>query len=106
MKKRVYISLPISGRDVEAQKMRANEVKRLLEQQNYIAVTPFEINPEQKLRYSEYMGKDIATLLECDAVCLVDDWQNSKGCRAEYEVARIYDKEILHIKIECSHSYV
>lgn len=44
--------------------------------------------------YSYHMGRDIEALLECDAVYLAPGWHNSKGCTAEYEVARIYGKEI------------
>lgn len=34
-------------------------------------------------------------LLECDAVYFCIGWQRSKGCMAEFEVARVYGKEIL-----------
>ena len=41
------------------------------------------------------IAKDIEALLECDAIYLCEGWQNSKGCMAEFEVARIYGKEIM-----------
>ena len=44
------------------------------------------------------MGKDIEALLECDAIYMCEGWQNSKGCMAEFEVARIYGKEIMFEK--------
>ena len=42
-----------------------------------------------------FKRKDIEALLECDAIYLCEGWQNSKGCMAEFEVARIYGKEIM-----------
>ena len=38
------------------------------------------------------------TKMECDAIYLCEGWQNSKGCMAEFEVARIYGKEIMFEK--------
>ena len=58
-------------------------------------ITPFDVCPEPDKPYSYYMGKDIEVLLECDAIFLCEGWQNSKGCMAEFEVARIYGKEIM-----------
>ena len=80
----------------------ADEVRRLLElrygvrNENVIVITPFDVNEnEDKDSYARKMGKDIETLLECDAIYLCEGWQNSKGCMAEFEVARIYGKEII-----------
>lgn len=61
-------------------------------------ITPFDVCPEPDKPYSYYMGKDIEALLECDAIFLCEGWQNSKGCMAEFEVARIYNKQILSEK--------
>ena len=61
-------------------------------------ITPFDVCPEPDKPYSYYMGKDIEALLECDAIYLCEGWQNSKGCMAEFEVARIYGKEIIFEK--------
>lgn len=34
-------------------------------------------------------------LLECDAILMMPGWSASKGCMAEFEVAKIYNKELL-----------
>ena len=80
----------------------ADEVRRLLElrygvrNENVIVITPFDVNEnEDKDSYARKMGNDIEALLECDAIYLSEGWQNSKGCMAEFEVARIYGKEII-----------
>lgn len=94
-KKKVYISLPITGHDIEKVQLRAQEHAHMLRMAGYDPVTPFDICPEPDLSYSHYMGEDIKMLLECDAIYLVPGWGESKGCRAELAVAMIYDKQII-----------
>lgn len=103
-RKRIYISIPISGHDLEEVKAKARVVRvRLLYDVFELkkgchrpdVITPFDVCPEPDKSYSYYMGKDIEALLECDAIYLCEGWQNSKGCMAEFEVARIYGKEIM-----------
>ena len=102
--KRIYLSLPIKDTGFTTlQRMEyANEVKRLIElrydARNEIVnvITPFDVNEnEDKDTYARKMGNDIEALLECDAIYLCEGWQNSKGCMAEFEVARVYGKEII-----------
>lgn len=96
--KNLYVSLPISGYDLDERKSEAKRIKSKL---NFCGlsiikvITPFDVCPEADKPYSYYMGKDIEALLECDVVYMCKGWQNSKGCLAEFEVARIYSKEIM-----------
>ena len=105
--KRIYLSLPIkdTGYTTKERMKYADEVRRLLElrygvrNENVIVITPFDVNEnEDKDSYARKMGNDIEALLECDAIYLCEGWQNSKGCMAEFEVARIYSKQILFEK--------
>lgn len=100
MKKKLYISLPISGRDLDDVKRRANAIKESVESDEYTPITPFDICPDSTLPYSELMGRDIAGLLECDAILFDYDWNESRGCRAEMAIAQIYNKRIFKIKDE------
>lgn len=96
--KRIYVSLPISGYDLEERKTEAERIKSTL---NFFClsikevVTPFDVCPDSDKPYSYYMGKDIEALLKCDTIYMCNGWQNSKGCMAEFEVARIYGKKIM-----------
>ena len=105
--KRIYLSLPIknTGYTTKERMKYADEVRRLLElrygvrNENVIVSTPFDVDEnEDKDSYARKMGNDIEALLECDAIFLCEGWQNSKGCMAEFEVARIYNKQILFEK--------
>ena len=100
-RKRIYISIPISGHDLEEVKEKARNIRECLLydvfgfKKGLDIITPFDVCSEPDKPYSYYMGKDIEALLECDAIYLCEGWQNSKGCMAEFEVARIYGKEII-----------
>lgn len=95
MKKKVYISIPISGKDITEVKLHLGLVKNGLISNDYEPVTPFDVSPDSNASYAEHMGEDIQALLECNAVFFCRGWQDSKGCQAEYEVARIYGKQMV-----------
>ena len=96
--KRIYVSLPISGYDLDE---RTTEAEHITSTLNFCGfsipepITPFDVCPEADKPYSYYMGKDIEALLECDTVYFCKGFQNSKGCMAEFEIARIYGKQII-----------
>lgn len=96
MKKiKVYISLPISGHDIEQVKKRADEVKQRIENDRVEAITPFDVCDEKGRPYSYYMGRDIEALIECDGIYVCNGWHSSKGCQAEVHVAVVYDKKMV-----------
>ena len=91
---KIYISLPISGLNIDRCRERANEVKRMVESKGHEAITPFDVCPEPDKPYSYYMGRDIEALMECDAILRCAGWSNSKGCALEWQCAQIYRKKI------------
>lgn len=96
--KKYYVSLPISGYDLTERKLCALcAEKDIVEKypKPLQVITPFTVCPDSDKSYSYFMGKDIEALLECDTVYMCKGWQKSKGCMAEFEVARIYGKEII-----------
>lgn len=96
----MYLSLPISGRDINTVKNRVKHLKEIFISDEYELVSPFDICPDSSLPYNELMGRDIAGLMECDAALFDFDWQESKGCRTEMAVAEIYGKRIYRITDE------
>lgn len=84
-KKKVYISLPITGCDIDEVEAKSIFVSSVLENKGYIPVSPLDVSPDPDATYAEHMGRDIQALLECDAVYFCKDWQYSKGCMLEHE---------------------
>lgn len=93
--KKVYVSIPISGEDYNDQQNHAFVVATNLGVKGYDVITPFDIISDVTTPYNEAMGKCIEQLLECDIICLCKGWNKSKGCRAELQVALVYDKEVI-----------
>lgn len=93
-KKKLYISLPITGRVLKAVQEQAAYIKQIWSDK-YDVITPFDINPDQDKPYSYYMGRDIEVLLECDAIFMAPGWVTSKGCCAEFQIATIYGIKII-----------
>lgn len=94
--KKIYISIPITGHDIEQVKMHAEEAKKKLTAQGYDSITPFDVCPEEGHTYAYYMGRDIEALLQCDAIYMCAGWVSSKGCKAELLTANVYNKEIMY----------
>lgn len=97
-KKKLYISLPISGYQLDVVQREAETYKALWKDEGYEVITPFDLSPESSKPYSYHMGKDIEGLLECDAVYFAPGWVESKGCNLEYAAAKIYEKQFIHNK--------
>lgn len=91
---KIYVSLPITGHDIEEVKERAATIKQLLSTEENEVITPFDVCPVQNQSYPGYVGRDIEALLQCDAIFLANDWGNSRGCTLEYTAAVIYGKHI------------
>jgi hypothetical protein len=87
---KIYISLPITGHDIDEVEARCIFTKAVIEKKGHIPISPLDVSSDPDATYAQHMGNDIAALLECDAVLFLEGWQLSKGCRLEYEVARIY----------------
>ena len=88
--KKIYVSIPITGKVYEEQKAKAEAVKKELQAKGNEVITPFEICPEQGKTDAYYMGKCIEALLECDVIYMCDGWKQSKGCRTEHFAALEY----------------
>ena len=99
-KKKIYISLPITGRDFDEVESEILYVSGVLEMKGYRVVTPidFDVNPDLDKPYHELLGNDIKVLMECDMICLCPGWEKSKGCQLEHFAAKLWDKEIIEFE--------
>ena len=92
---KVYISIPITGHDIEQVDARLAFAKAVLEKKGHTPVSPLELDHKDPEFYEAVIGTDITALLTCDAVLFLDGWTASRGCNLEMEAARIYDKKII-----------
>lgn len=92
---KIYISLPISGREKEARE-KADRVRAMLSKEGIVPVNPFEIYSGKDAQYFDHICYDLRALAECDAIFLCEGWEKSKGCLTEKYFAETYDKRIYY----------
>lgn len=103
-KKRVFISLPISGQEdtffarTDAAVLRCQELF-----DGWDIITPKDINKvtvdmlkdhTEREKTAFYMGKDIEALINSDAIYSCKGWEQSKGCLVERRTAEVYGLEL------------
>lgn len=102
----IYISLPITGYDLDERKRVAEAARHCLHlDPDAFVVTPFDIaegvemmNPQAD--YADFMKEDIAYIIDkAEAVCFLVNPRltKSKGVQLEYQAARIYGKKIMRL---------
>ena len=84
---KVYISLPITGKDIEEQKRHAGDVASFLLTVGHTPVSPFNNGLDANASYEEHMRADLKMLLDCDAILMCKGASFSVGCLLEDEVA-------------------
>lgn len=87
MRKRIYISLPVTGHDLRERRKLAAGVARALEALGAEAVNPLENGLPEGAAWLEHMRADLRLLLDCDGILLCDGWEESRGCRVERGLA-------------------
>lgn len=100
---RVYIAGPVTGVENYEDNFRREEKK--LKAAGHTVFNPAEIGkrlektrPGEKISHEQYMSYLLPYLLQADAVCLIEGWENSEGARLEHEVAKATGKTFIKVK--------
>lgn len=87
MKKKIYISGPISGYEYEERKETFAMAKKFLELEGYEVFNPLENGLPSDADTHQHMRADLKMLIQCDSIFLLDKWNHSAGCFVEFMVA-------------------
>ena len=92
--KRIYISGPMTG--LPGQNMAAFDAEALrLRGLGFEAENPAEINAWAEDGWHACMRRDLAALLTCDTLALLEGWQRSAGAHLEMHIAHRVGIEIV-----------
>lgn len=97
-KKKIYISGPISGRDIKEVEYQFGRIESILFVQGCKPVNPLKMWGcmnwlFRRLPYSLQMLIDICKLHGCDAILLMPDFECSRGARLEAAFAEFWYKQ-------------
>lgn len=87
MKKKIYISGPISGYDYTERKQEFARIKALLEKLDYDVFNPMENGLPADASTAQHMRIDLTALLMSDEIYMMKRWNHSAGCQTELLVA-------------------
>lgn len=91
---RVYLSGPITGRDDYREQFAKAEC--FLKALEYEVINPTKVSDAfPDLSYGEYMKIDLTLLEMCDAIYMLEDWEQSAGAQLEFHYAKVWKKQIL-----------
>lgn len=90
-RKKIYLSIPISGKDLNVQKALARNIAQeyMSRYKDWEVITPFEIvENAETISYEDAMEQDLRVLRQCQAILMAPGWRESNGCLIEFSVAR------------------
>lgn len=69
---KVYLSIPISGRDIEQVKKELLEVSKKIAAKGWEPVSPLDGVEDYSLPWEEYILQDLQVLRKCDMMCHIE----------------------------------
>lgn len=91
---RIYLSGPISNNPNHIADFESAEED--LKHQGHEVINPVLLGyAYPNLTYAEYMKIDLALLEMCDAIHMLDGWEDSTGAKLEFHVAMVWKKQIV-----------
>lgn len=92
--KKAMISQPMNDRPPEQIKHDRERAIKYLEKLGYEYVDTYISEPAPERNPALWFFARIADIMrECDLVLFIGDWQNARGCQAEYYLCRNYGVE-------------
>jgi hypothetical protein len=83
----VYISGAITGIDYNEAKANFQAAEELLTGIGMVPVNPTKNGLDPLAPWKKHMVRDIEMLMECDAILMLSNWNDSKGARIEKYIA-------------------
>ena len=85
MQKKIYICIPITGKDFKKQREHADAIARSFSRDGWEVVNPFNIYAGKDADYWDHICFGLRALADCDAVYFCSGWEQSLGCCIEHD---------------------
>ena len=103
---KVYISGPMSGLPDNNRKAFAAVAKKLRADSRFTeVVSPAELDHVPDATWADFMRRDIAELVKCDAIYMLPGWHNSKGAQIERQLAFVLGIDVQYAEL-CRHGEI
>lgn len=96
MAKKIYIAGKVTGLPIHEVTMKFGSAQKELESKGFVAINPLEVVNDWQCDWQTAMKKCIKALIECDAIVLLPDWEESKGAKIERQLAENLQIEIFN----------
>jgi len=106
MKKKVYISGAIAHYGMEERRATFEAAALRLKEQGFEPVNPFENGVPDDAHWMAHMKADIALLVGCDYIYMLNGWELSKGAKLEFDVASSCGIKVMFEGQKSSREYV
>lgn len=96
IRKKIYISGPLSGYDYKERQETFTTIQRILEYMNYEVKNPLGNCSLCDSAKRQNMREDLKMLLDCDEIFMMDGWNRSQDCLLELNVAVAANMQVLY----------
>lgn len=88
---KIYISIPITGHNIDKVREHADNIKAALSRQGHVVVSPLDVYAGKNPTYDDYICFTLRAMLSCEAIYFCSGWEHSCGCNIEHDVALRYN---------------
>lgn len=98
MSKKIYISGKITGLSEKVAKKQFSDAQTQLKGMypGCETINPMEVQHDHDQSWLNFMKQDIKAMMDCNAIFMLKNWQESKGAIVEYTLAKGLGYEIIH----------
>lgn len=93
---KIYLSGKITGLELsDAQKLFENAEKEM--SQFYDVVNPMKLRHDHDQTWESYMKEDIKAMMDCQFICMLPNWEQSKGAKIEKDLAESLRMPVIYL---------